>query len=232
MKPLNEPPRYKREAAGVWREEAPPEDTAPIRDRVDVASWATPPRLAAAALADQVCPICGEGPWKSPLNHVARKHGIDRHTMRDTCGLTTRAVVADPDLSERFRQNGLGRDMSAATEAGRRSRRKYRMTEAGKRNLTDSLSGVTPDQLRANLKLAHSQAAEAKRAATLRAKWADATPEERAAWGRRVGGDREHMDRMRAARKLQPCGTVAAYKRGCRCEACRGAKRASRRPSA
>lgn len=39
-------------------------------------------------------PVCGRGPWKSPLNHVALKHGIDKFTMRDICGLKVKESVA------------------------------------------------------------------------------------------------------------------------------------------
>jgi hypothetical protein len=220
---------YQRTKAEVWREDIPPEDTAPIpTDPVDLAAWGVTPAQARDMLVRQMCPLCGEGPWKSPLNHVARKHGVDRHAMRDACHLTTNAVVAAPELSAKFREIGKRRDMTAITEAGRQPRRKYRMTTAGKRALAENLADVTPEQSKAALVHAKSPEAQAKRSATLRAKWEAATPEERGAWGARVGGDRDHMDRMRSARRLQPCGTVAAYKRGCRCDACRDAKRASR----
>lgn len=57
-------------------------------------------------LARQMCPVCGEGPWKSPLNHAARKHGIGRREMREACGLTIDESVCNPELSARFVERG------------------------------------------------------------------------------------------------------------------------------
>lgn len=220
--------------AQEWRPEESPFDTAPPPPppRLNPADWGVTVDEARDMLSRQMCPACGEGPWKSPLNHASRKHGFDRFSMRDACGLTLDESVLDPALAERFIERGKRRDMSAVNHKGK-ARKRQRWTGAGRRATAANLEGVTAEQSRAALARTRTPEAQARRSATLRGKWAAATPEQRAEWGARVGGDQEHMDKMRRAlwekRGLQPCGTVAAYKRGCRCDACRDAKRASRR---
>lgn len=94
--------------------------------------WGVTADEAAALLARQICPICGKGPWVSPLNHVARKHGIDRLTMRDICGLSMRDKVTDQSIRKIFVERGRRsrsidtlRENSARTKGtrGRKTRR-------------------------------------------------------------------------------------------------------------
>lgn len=209
----------------------------------DPIAWGVTAAEARQLLQNQICPICSAGPWQSPLNHVARKHGIDRHTMRDICLLTVDDVVTTSDLHERIRANSLGNDMSSVTAASRASTGPKRMTNAGKQNLTHNLAHVTAEQSRAALALAHTPEARAKQAATSRAKWAAMSAEQRqsaTAHLRRTPEQLSAQSRESWDKKgRQPCGTRASYRRGCRCEACRSAylvykrdeSRARREPS-
>lgn len=234
MRPINEPPRYKRTEAEVWREEMPPEDTSPPEPppvpRPE--DWGVTAEEARAMLQRQMCPVCGEGPWKSPLNHAAKAHGILKRQVREACGLNSVESVVDPELRERFAERGRQADRDMV-EIARQPRKKYELTTAGRAALTTNLSTVTAEQSRAALRLAKSPVAQAKRSATLRAKWAAMTPEERAAATNlppTSSAEQSRRSRLGWERKgLQPCGTRAAYRRGCRCEDCRTAYLAYRR---
>lgn len=223
----------RRTNAETWRPEQAPENSAPPPppSTPSVKDWGVTQAEARALLRRQVCPVCGEGPWKSPLNHAAKRHGILKTDIREACGLNSVESVVDPGLREVFSERGraAGRDMRGLAT---RPRKKYRVTSAGKAALTQNLKDVTPDQSRKALKAAHTPESEAKRSATLRAKWAAMSPEERrAATNLPAATSAEQSRRARVGwerRGLQPCGTVAAYKRGCRCDDCRAAKKASR----
>lgn len=170
----------------------PAEDTAP-REAPPGPSpndWGVTEAEARALLQRQVCPICGDGPFKSPLIHTGKKHGIPRHVMRDICGMTSTEVVADPELSERFREIHAGKDPEWARTMSGKPRRKYRMTRAGKQNLAANLADVTPEQSRAALAVAHGPEATEKRAAGLRAKY-QADDDARAALVKRLHEGRE-----------------------------------------
>jgi hypothetical protein len=226
----------------LWSPDLPPEDTAPppIRE-VPLEQWTDRERgVAREMLRRQMCPVCGEGPWKSPLNHAAKKHGILKADLREACRLTMSESVCDPALAERFAENGRQqltqyKNSSARMAALSNSRRstKGRLTTAGREALTANLSAVTADQSRAALLKAQAPEAQAKRTATLREQWAAMTPEERRAKSHLPVRSSDEQRRTAVAgwdkRGRQGCGTVAAYKRGCRCEACREAKRRSRR---
>lgn len=136
---------YVRSVAQQWAPEAAPEDTAPPpADRTRVPSleaWGVTRGEALGMVRSRMCPACGQGPWKSVLNHASRKHGIDRFTMRDICGLTTVESVVDDETREKFVRNGKnqaeeGRDFSAL--ASRRSGRQ-RWTAAGAQKQIDTL---------------------------------------------------------------------------------------------
>lgn len=220
----------------VWNPEVPAEDTsAPsITVGLSPADWGCTEAEARAMLERQSCPVCGTGPWKSPLNHVSRKHGIDRFTMRDICGLTTTDRVVDPALGQHFSEQRKGKDMSAL-HAG--PRRKQRWTKAGlaKNAATIAEENSKPDahaRSLAALAASRTPKARAKQAESMRAHWAKATDEERRAVAERLARSPEELSAMQIAawdrRGRQGCGTVASYKRGCRCAECRDAKRASR----
>lgn len=228
----------KRTNAQMWREEATPEDSAPApRDpEADLAEWGVTIDEARRMLERQVCPICGEGPWQSPLNHVARKHGIDRFTMRNICGITTTTKVADPELSERFSERGRNADLTHLRDAAR-SRKKQRWTRAGlaKNAATIAEQNERPgaaEQREKALQLARTPEARTKRSRSMRIKWDNAPDSARAAVRDRLARTPEQLsEQSRSAwerRGLQPCGTVASYKRGCRCDECKAAKQAIR----
>lgn len=221
--------RYQRSKAQEWRPEEQPHDTAPPEStpRLDPANWGVTREEGRDLLRRQMCPVCAAGPFKSPLIHTGKAHGFARFDVRDALGLTTTESLVDAEYRERLSAMSKGRDMSHVGQPGPRKR--YRLTRAGRASLTANLNDVTADQSRAALELARTPEARAKQAVALREKWADATPEDRAAWGARVGGDKEHMDRMRAARPLRPCGTRASYRRGCHCDECRAAYLAYRK---
>jgi hypothetical protein len=59
------------------------------------------------------CPICRAGPFRVPLSHVTRRHGLGRDAARRLFGLAREERACDPEHSERHRQlalsQGLGR---------------------------------------------------------------------------------------------------------------------------
>lgn len=126
-----------------WREEERPIDTAPEW----TSTRAIPEDWGCASAEDgremlrrQICPICGTGPWKSPLNHAARKHGVLKRDLREAVGLTSVESVIAPELRDRFAesQRAIGRDMAALSRRGPRG--KYRMTQAGREALRNNLA--------------------------------------------------------------------------------------------
>lgn len=164
---------YLRTRAQQWRPEVSPEDTSPTwqPDRADLTEWGVTQGEARDMLRRQVCPVCGEGPWKSPLNHAAKKHGIDRRTMREACGMTSVEVVADPELSARIADRMRAADVTPLLEASRRGPRgKYKMTEAGRAATAANFAAVSTETRRANAAKSKTEEAQAKRSATFRAK--------------------------------------------------------------
>jgi hypothetical protein len=236
---VKNPDRLPRHGYGdpSWSEAIPPEDSAPApadpAERPDLVSWGRTQEEARDMLARQMCPACGEGPWKSPLNHASKRHGIDGRTMREVCGLTTVASVASPELADRIsaRMKGEMTPDRAASLSRRRSGAR-RWTEAGRSAVVNNLSGVTAEQSRESLQRTRSPEAIEKRSETLRAKWGAMTPEQRRERSKQLRRSSEDLTLQGLAmwdkRGRQPCGTVASYKRGCRCEECREAKRRSR----
>jgi hypothetical protein len=182
----------------------------------DPLEWGVSPAEARSLLLDQMCPVCGRGPWKSPLNHVALKHGIDKFTMRDICELTVKESVADAELSAAARERASAQDKTALHEAHKKGHGKYRVTRAGaKRKAT---AGADMAELRA---LSVTPEALAKRSASMKQTLAAQSPEAKQAT----------LDRLYEAKKpgFRPCGTEAAYGRGCRCDLCRAAHTEYRR---
>ena len=113
----------------------------------DPESWGVSAGDARELLRHQMCPICGRGPWKSPLNHVALKHGIDKFTMRDICGLKVKESVADADLSEASRQRAAAQDKTALHEAHKQGHGKYRVTRAGAKGKADGTANLDEDMI-------------------------------------------------------------------------------------
>lgn len=46
-----------------------------------------------------LCPVCGAGPYRVPLQHVSRKHGLDHRRARDAFGLTRSEPACAPEHS-------------------------------------------------------------------------------------------------------------------------------------
>lgn len=146
-----------RSESEEWREEIPPEDSAPswAPEPLDTASWGVTQEQAQEMLRRQVCPVCGEGPWKSPLIHASKRHGINKRTMREACGMTLVDSVADPELSQRFseRMRESGFDGSITV---RGKRPKYRTTAAGRAATAANFRAVSDATRRANLEKARA----------------------------------------------------------------------------
>lgn len=179
--------------------------------------WGVTPSEARQLLLQQMCPVCGRGPWKSPLNHAALKHGIGKFTMRNICDLKIRESVADPAFSAFYSDRAKARDMTPLHEAHKKGHGKYRVTREGKRRKAAGSAG--------NLDGARSKAytpeALRKRSESFRRTWDAKTPEQQ----------QVTLDRLYEAKRPSffPCGTVASYGRGCRCDECRTAHTEYRR---
>lgn len=183
----------------------------------DPEQWGVSPTEARALLLRQMCPVCGRGPWKSPLNHVANKHGLDRFTMRDICELKVNESVADPELSAASSERAKAMDLSPLHVAHKKGHGKYRVTRAGKRRKGER----SPEKLDAARSKAYTPEALKKRSASWRRTWAAKTLEEQ----------QSVLERLYEAKRPNffPCGTAAAYGRGCRCDQCRAAHTEYRR---
>lgn len=57
---------------------------------------ATLPDDALAAVTEQVCPFCGEGPFVVVASHVYRMHGITARDLRNMLGLYASKSICDP----------------------------------------------------------------------------------------------------------------------------------------
>lgn len=149
-----------------------------------VESWGVTVDEARTILNNQTCPICRIGPWKSPLNHVSRAHGIDRLTMRDICGLSMYHKVTDPEVSAAWSANGKKRaDNLAASRT--KERRAPRRTLRAKESAGHGLR-------------VH-EARNPEAVAAMRAKFRErmTTPEAKAKW-------EESMQRVRSERVYTP----------------------------
>lgn len=179
-----------------------------MSDRPSLEDWGVTEDEARALLSRQMCPACGEGPWKSPLTHASKRHGIDAFTMRDICGVTTTQKVTDREFSERLRAKGQGRDMSAVGTRGKGTRRKQRFTGAGIGQLSANLKAFSDSEEGAEQRaraaaLSKSESAIAKQAASLRTRWEGLSAEQRAAETAHLipwTTDRDHLDTMRRKR--------------------------------
>lgn len=235
--------QYQRTRAEVWRKEAAPEDTAPPAPSptASLEEWGVTFDEARDLLRRQMCPVCGSGPWKSPLNHVAKKHGIDRRTMRDVCGVTTVESVVEPELSKRISDRTKTLDMAKVARSGPRART-FRMTTAGRAAVSGNLrqweeqagEEVVQRRRQAATEASKTSEAKARQAEALRRRWDALTPEQRRAASTHLTDALTSDEQRRRVLagwegRRQPCGTRAAYRRGCRCEECRAAYLAYRK---
>ena len=74
---------------------------------------------ARVAIKDGLCPICGRGPYRVPLSHIARVHKIDRREARRLFGIAGTESACDPAHSARARAAAISRGLGTRTN-GRR----------------------------------------------------------------------------------------------------------------
>lgn len=195
-----------------------------------------------AAIENCVCPFCGRGPFKSTANHVNAVHNIDRHQLRELAGMTTNESLAAPELRARMRSIAMSNDSISNAkpylDSIRGKARRMKMTAAGSVKISETMKAtndrLTPEERSARqAEFARNQSAEsrAKQAASL-ASYHKAHPPAGEAKAKMLAALNSPEAKANlakaAAMRRKPCGTAAAYNRGCRCEPCRAAKRATR----
>jgi hypothetical protein len=64
------------------------------------AGWVTPNSAERVReLVDaQICPVCGDGPFKVVAMHTNRCHGIGRYELRELCGVSKTASITAPAI--------------------------------------------------------------------------------------------------------------------------------------
>lgn len=181
-----------------------------------------------------ICPICGAGPFKSMPMHASRVHGLDRHEMRRRAEIPVSGSITSPELAaasaERAKEREAVTALSGYVEEIRGKSIKREIPDYSRRNISENLSSynrsMTPEE-RSQRSKSQSRESRQKQAAAL-AEWHKrnpATPEKKAELAAALMSPKAVAARERTAQKRrQPCGTRAAYKRGCRCAPCRSAK--------
>lgn len=189
-----------------------------------------------------ICPECGAGPFKSMPGHASRVCGISKEEMRRRAEIPASASISSPELSaeaaERAKASGSVQSLAGYVEAIKGVSIKRPLPDYSRKRISDNVKrfneSMTPEERSARMSsLSRSQPASSRhlQGASLK-EWYKANPlsaEEKAA--RSAGLHTPEADAKReAARRarLKPCGTAAAYKRGCRCDRCKSAKAATR----
>lgn len=195
-----------------------------------------------AAIENCACPFCGRGPFKSTAMHVNAVHHIDRHKLRELAGMTTNESLAAPEYSAHMarvakRTNAIA-NTASYVDSVRGGRRKMTMTAAGSAKISrtlkatnDRLTSEERSERQAELSRRQTPESRAKQAASLALYHRSNPPtdEQKAKMIAALNTPAAKANlAAAAARRRMPCGTAAAYKRGCRCEPCRAAKRATR----
>lgn len=54
----------------------------------------------------QICPICGDGPFKLVASHTNRNHGIDRYELRELCGVNRTGSITSQAVHEEYAIRG------------------------------------------------------------------------------------------------------------------------------
>lgn len=196
------------------------------------------------AIETQICPECGKGPYKSLPMHMYRAHDIDRFEFRNRAEVSQNTSITSPELSAQARERAIKRD------AGKHVL-KYSKSIKGKTGIKRDIPEHSLKRVTQNIKeYRESMSDDEYREHAIRAsrsrteehyrKHSEAMKE----WHKNNPMSDEHKAKLRAAahspatkakrddanrRRRQPCGTVAAYKRGCRCEPCRSAKKEYRK---
>ena len=181
--------------------------------------WGVSESEAAELLRRQMCPVCREGPWASPLNHVARKHAIGRLVMRDICGLSTRESLTAEDARAAWSANGVQRaDVLASNSASQKGAkgRKMRRTKALIASLASpgwsEWEAADPSRMadmragfRARVTTPESRAKWEAAMLRVRADREPASPEQRAAFAKRMADPEVAERRRRARTKAEVC---------------------------
>lgn len=217
--------------------------TTDIKSAVEIDFGNLPPQEVIRADVERcVCPFCGAGPFKSVAMHTNQAHGINRHKLRELGGFTTQESIAAPEYSRRrakqAREAGSVKSMAGYVESLKGKPKPIKLTDAGKAKISRTVKATNGRLTAAERstrarEMSNGQSPEA-RAAQGRSlsEWHAANPMSQEARKKAVSllQSKEAQAKRRAAMdaKLQPCGTVAAYKRGCRCGPCREAKRKTR----
>lgn len=195
------------------------------------------------AIKTQVCPECGKGPYKSLPMHMYRAHDIDRFEFRNRAEVSQNTSITSRELSEQARVIALKRDSGKHV-------RDYAKSIKGKTGISRDIPEHSLNRITQNIKeYRESMTDEEYREHAIRASRSRTEEHYRnhseamKEWHKNNPLSEEHKAKLKAAahspeakakrdesnrRRRQPCGTVAAYKRGCRCEPCRDAKRRSR----
>lgn len=193
------------------------------------------------AIAAQLCPWCGRGPFAMLPVHTNKTHGVDKWELRELAGYTT----ADPLCSAEARskmaaaydlEQGVKARAAAAAKTGKRTQRR---TTAGIRRNVESITSwaqANPEaaaEARARaLEASKTPAAMDRRSDGLRAHHAihPPSPERVREFEARMASPEARAKREAAlTARRQGHGTTGCYKRGCRCADCRAAKAAARR---
>lgn len=90
-----------------------------------------------------LCPFCGKGPYKAPLMHIAKIHGLSHQEVREMAGVSMSASFTDPDTHARnvrngYRSGGPGTDAIAKAVAQRKiqgRRQTAALTSSGKESI-------------------------------------------------------------------------------------------------
>lgn len=189
------------------------------------------------AIVKQLCPWCGKGPYKVVAIHTSKAHEIDAWELRERAGLTTNDSICSPEVSDQRRRENLDHPRGVVLTPAR-SRGPQRWTTAGiSKNRAALSTWVTEDPERHRRMSATAASARTPESAAR-------VREAALAWHR----DPQHKEQVRqrgvrnfqtpqaeakrrAALEIrrQPCGTRAAYRRGCRCDGCVAANREYKR---
>jgi hypothetical protein len=160
------------------------------------------------AIESQMCPFCPKGPFAMLPVHTNKAHGVDKWELRDLAGLTGNDPLCSEDtrrkMAEKAPRAGSERlERATAAARGKGKRKPQRWTKAGLKVQVDTVLEVNArmtdeerrELMRKRTELAHTDAAHAKRAATIREK----------------------------TLARNPHGTRGRYRTGCKCDLCRKA---------
>lgn len=115
------------------------------------------------------CPMCGDGPFAVVAGHTVRKHGVDRHELRDMLGVYKSTSICDAGHSASVRARGRQRfrDGKFDPRQGGGARRSPRqLSAAAQRENARKLNENRDKALRALDRMREPQRAARKRQVT------------------------------------------------------------------